>query len=261
MRKTNKSDLAKKLESVCAEVPILPKISNHDRTDYVIDGMALMQALNKSFFKTFDDLSQQVLEQDLYDCLVRKTWASMSLQSSLIAMNKEDFIKQMERQRRGARETKPTCQITGARDVPNYRLFLKGSASKAALAAFVCESIAASAPAHLKQNKIIILAGGFTSGETVKSITKSWVARVPHLFSTQEEADTRMILHATDRVRNQIRVIVRCDDTDVLVLLLYYFGKGLLPKEVYMHAGHSGRLSLEKDTSQFTQSFKSLVTE
>ena len=34
----------------------------------------------------------------------------------------------------------------GRCEVPNYRLFLKGSANKAALSAFVCESIAASAP-------------------------------------------------------------------------------------------------------------------
>jgi hypothetical protein len=126
--------------------------------------------------------------------------------------------------------------------VPNYRLFLKGSANKAALAAFVCESIAASAPAHLEQNKAIILAGGFANGETVKSIMNSGVVTIPHLFSTQEEADTRIILHSIDLARTHCRVIVRCDDTDVLVLLLYYFGRGLLADEVFMHAGHSGKI-------------------
>jgi hypothetical protein len=66
MRKTNKSDLAKKLESVCAEVPTLPKVPNQpDNTGYVIDGMAMMQVLNESFFKTFDDLSSQVLKKVL----------------------------------------------------------------------------------------------------------------------------------------------------------------------------------------------------
>jgi hypothetical protein len=56
MRKTNKSDLAKKLESVCAEVPTLPTVPNQaDNTGYVIDGMAMLQALNKSFFKTLDN--------------------------------------------------------------------------------------------------------------------------------------------------------------------------------------------------------------
>ena len=65
---------------------------------------------------------------------------------------------------------------------------------------FVCELIAAGA---LKQNNTIILAGGFASGETVKLVTNSGVVMMPHLFSTQEEADTQT-----------------CDDTDVLMLLL-----------------------------------------
>ena len=37
------------------------------------------------------------------------------------------------------------------------------------------------------------------------------------------------------------RVIVRCDDTDVLVLLIHYYDKGMLADEVFMYAGHSGK--------------------
>ncbi len=66
-------------------------------------------------------------------------------------------MKQMERRRRGAGETTPSYQITGLREVPNYRLFLQGSANKAALSEFLCESIAASAPAQLKLNNNTIL--------------------------------------------------------------------------------------------------------
>ena len=43
----------------------------------------------------------------------------------------------MERRRQGAGETTPSYQITSLREVPNYRLFLKGSANKAALSEFV----------------------------------------------------------------------------------------------------------------------------
>ena len=37
---------------------------------------------------------------------------------------------------------------------------------------------------------------------------------------------------------------IRCDDTDVLVLLLYYSSKGMqmLANEVYKHAGHSDKI-------------------
>jgi len=40
-----------------------------------------------------------------------------------------------------------------------------------------------------------------------------------------------------------MRVIIRCDDTDVLVLLLHYYSKEHLNGEVYMHAGHSGEMT------------------
>ena len=62
----------------------------------------------------------------------------------------------------------------------------------------MCESIAASASAQLKQNNTIILAEGFVSGETVELVTNSGVVMMPHLFSTQEETDTRLVLHVID---------------------------------------------------------------
>ena len=142
---------------MCAEVHTLPKVLNQpDNIDYVIDEMAVLQSLNKSYFKTFDDLSQQVLKKIL------RMLEQEDLGTDLVTVvfdryDKDDSIKQMERRRAG--ETTPSHQITGLREVPNYRLFLKGSANKAALSPFVCETIAASAPARLKQNNTSIFAG------------------------------------------------------------------------------------------------------
>ena len=58
------------------------------------------------------------------------------------------------------------------------------------------------------------------------------------LSSYQEKADTRLILHAIDLAKTHQRIIIRCDDTDVLVLLLYYRASVYLTGEIYMHAGH-----------------------
>ena len=41
--------------------------------------------------------------------------------------------------------------------------------------------------------------------------------------------------------RDHSRIIIRCDDTDVLVLLVYYWSRRALVDELYMHAGHSGK--------------------
>lgn len=72
------------------------------------------------------------------------------------------------------------------------------------------------------------------------------------LYSTQEEADTRLVLHAIMLSRDHPRIIIRCDDTDTLVLLVYYWSRGALAGEIYMHAGHSGNSSQRNDSYLFT---------
>lgn len=53
MRKTMKSELAKKLEEPCLPVHTL---SPGKRTAYLTDGMALLQGLNETPFSTFRDI-------------------------------------------------------------------------------------------------------------------------------------------------------------------------------------------------------------
>ena len=52
----------------------------------------------------------------------------------------------------------------------------------------------------------------------MKEATPSGVSSIERLYSNQEEADTRMILHASSLSRDHERIIIQCDDTDVLVL-------------------------------------------
>ena len=55
-------------------------------------------------------------------------------------------------------------------------------------------------------------------------LTDGWCADVPELQSTQEEADTRLILNALHSVQHDgvKRVIVHTNDTDVIVICIYY---------------------------------------
>ena len=48
-----------------------------------------------------------------------------------------------------------------------------------------------------------------------------------------------IILHSIHLCQVFERIVVRSDDTDVLVLLLYYSSRGMLDTTVYMHAGHT----------------------
>jgi len=78
------------------------------------------------------------------------------------------------------------------------------------------------------------------------------------LNSTQEEADTRLLLHGIVLSRDHFRIIVRCDDTDVLALLLDYSSKEILANEVYVHAGHSGKIITKQRYIPIHQIFSEL---
>jgi len=75
----------------------------------------------------------------------------------------------------------------------------------------------------------IVLAGGFSDGELVKILHGDQASNMEELYSTQEEADTRLLLHAIHASQNHSSVIIRCDDTDVMILLIYYCSLGQLP--------------------------------
>ena len=68
----------------------------------------------------------------------------------------------------------------------------------------------------------------------MKEATPSVVSSIERLYSNQEEADTGMILHASSLSRDHEKIIVQCDDTDIVVLLVYYFSRGHLSDHVYM---------------------------
>ena len=80
----------------------------------------------------------------------------------------------------------------------------------------------------------------------VKLVTKYDVSDLPDLFSSQEEADTRMVFHAIKLFAICERIVVRSDVTAVLVLLMYYSFKDMLGPSVYVHAGHTTRVTYRR---------------
>ena len=152
----------------------------------------------------------------------------------------QNSLKASERQRRGQLKN-ITHSITGNRDVPHYRNFMKCTQNKAALAAFVSNYLMEIFGDYVSQDQELILAGGFTTGSLTKLVKSECIMELDALSSTHEEADTRMLLHATNMSAKHERIVVRSDDTDVMVLLIYYTSKGKLGSSVYMHAGHEAQ--------------------
>ena len=70
-------------------------------------------------------------------------------------------------------------------------------------------------PTHL------YLGGGFTEETKSVVLTAGSVMDVPALESTQQEADTRIILHTLYSVKNEgvDRVVIHANDTDIIKLV------------------------------------------
>ena len=87
-------------------------------------------------------------------------------------------------------------------------------------------------------------------------LTDGWCADVPELQSTQEEADTRLILHALHSVQHDgvKRMIVHANDTDVIVICIYYTCKlqDQLP-EVWVRSGPDSYLPMHLNAQSWEE--------
>ena len=80
----------------------------------------------------------------------------------------------------------------------------------------------------------LVTGGGFSSPTDARSTRRQTV----HLHGNHEEADTRLILHSCEAASEGYeRLVLRCSDTDVLVLLFYFMPTRVA--EVWMVSGTS----------------------
>ena len=73
-----------------------------------------------------------------------------------------------------------------------------------------------------------------TCGNSCYQLSSGVVQPISELESTQEEADTRMLLHSLHAARSRFAsVVIVSEDTDVLVLLLAF--KSFIPSSVFIN--------------------------
>ena len=117
--------------------------------------------------------------------------------------------------------------------IPYWKTFISSGENKQSVIRFPGDYIVK----HINQNsslqegQSLYLAGLFFNPETVKMLNDNGMLYCRCLVSTQEEVDTRIILHAlySDKLyqENNIQgcIVVKSPNTDVLVLLIHYFPK------------------------------------
>ncbi|CAG9761390.1 unnamed protein product [Ceutorhynchus assimilis] len=104
---------------------------------------------------------------------------------------------------------------------------------------FVTQYLIKSSP-KLPPEKVLWIAGGLQDGSMSIKVKNSGVTVDELLQSNHEEADTRLIFHLVHSSTGS-PIVVKSDDTDVLVLLIYFYwnDKKLNASEIYIEKGHN----------------------
>ena len=208
-----KTDKSKLLHNLEASVESVTKPTD-EPIAYVYDGNATLQSL-APIPDNFEGVAEMVFN------LLSKT----SRVDFVTDTYKQSSIKSFERKRRGSA---PKFLLSGPKTKAprDWNSFMANDENKTQIIKFLFDEWKKDTYAKKLQGREINfpIAGecyrlSSTDGETVS------VTAVNTLFSSQEEADTRIILHCmhiSKTTPKTTHIIVRSPDTDVLVLLLKY---------------------------------------
>ena len=195
----------------------------------LIDGMALVAAVGKpadaQTFGAYADRFQDAV-------LGAGSWYQQI--HVLFDRYEKSSIKAGTRERR-TRTIRPVRRVIENKNVPlpnSWSNFLALPENKANLAKFLSEHLIANAP----QEKVIVVAGGFSDGKEAQSSNQ--LVDPSLLCADHEEADTRLVLHAI--VNSCDTVVVSARDTDVLLLLVAHL-PSMPSANVWMMAGTAAR--------------------
>ena len=132
---------------------------------------------------------------------------------------REDSIKSAERENRGEGSRSEFRNIQADHQVRQWRKFLCSSRHKQALIVFVTKEWQKEKYADKLSGKTLVV----TYGREAYQLSSGVVERLTDLNSSQEEPDSRLLLHAAHAVRSKfVAVIIVSEHADVLVLCLAF---------------------------------------
>ena len=156
----------------------------------------------------------------------------------------DDSIKAGERARRGSSSALEVYIGGPATPVPKQcDKYISNPNNKKNLCDFLTHSMCNLGQRHLRESTQLVIRGGFKDGERCVAITRDSCVDVEDLKSNQEEADTRMLLHAKYEAGQcpEEKIVIQSPDTDVLVLSAVHFEE-IASKELWFRTGVKDRL-------------------
>uniref|UniRef100_UPI00358F38F6 uncharacterized protein n=1 Tax=Myxine glutinosa TaxID=7769 RepID=UPI00358F38F6 len=130
----------------------------------------------------------------------------------------------------------PKTNITPGHKIQQWRRLLACGESKMKLISFILTQWQQPQRRQQLAQRTVY----FTSGEKCFKLNSDSVSDVADLASTQEEADTRILLHAKNASGNYSSIIIVAEDTDVFILCLAFQRK--IDCDMYIKCGSATRI-------------------
>ena len=240
LRKNTKSCLLSVLEECVQALPRLPTInSDEPSTAYVLDGMAAVQMLKTAGARTFKEMGSSY-----FDGITAPLGKNNCVRVDVVfdRYDKADSIKEGERVRRGA-IVGFEVEISGPNTpVPkNWKSFISNPVNKINLQHFLSTMWTEKGKLRLKPGQQLVLAGCFPNPEDVRLVVRGNACSLNSLKCDHEEADTRMMLHASNCSYQHPRVVVQSPDTDVAVLCVHTY-ESMRCEELWFKTGVKDKL-------------------
>ena len=224
LKKTNKSALARKLEGNSSPAEIIPQPSA-----CIIDGMSMLHKMRGDNI-TFEELSNQLLAS------VLRASEGHTRIDLIFDVYQPLSIKQTERTSRGSEQGIRFTNIAPGHKIQQWRRLLMCGASKTKLISFILTQWQQPQSRQQLGQRTVF----FTSGKKCFQLQRDSLSEVAELASSQEEADTRILLHAKHAAGNYSAIVVVAEDTDVFVLCLAF--QSQINCSMYMKCGSASRI-------------------
>ena len=221
LRKTNKSALAKELQKNALPAEDIGKPSA-----CIIDGMSAVQKI-KGDHKSFAEIALSLLSMILHE-------SPNSKQIDVVFdVYKEYSIKKTERSiRTSATIGTQFKNIAPGHKVQQWRKFLANSPNKKSLIKFLTNEWKQEKYRQKLLDKTLFIA----YEDVCIKLSRNGEESVLELGSTQEEANTRLFVHASHAASSGFTsTIITSEDTDVFILCLYF--RQTTPSPIFFKCG------------------------
>lgn len=236
--KTAKSKMFEILQNMVTEAPVVSLENIGERNALIVDAFAILHSI-KGSWTTFSDFADAT-----FALLVRLACESKAARLDFVAERYPKIsIKNTEWSRRAAQGVEIVRILNKNQNVPKqWRKFMSSGEKKDSLVAFLCEYWSTYETSKLNNLECMYITTKdkcylLVAGSSPQAILQRQEIR--ELESNHEEADTRLLLHSKHASFSHDRIMVKCSDTDVLVLCIA--NQTNIGKPLYMITGTANK--------------------